>query len=348
MFTWKTFVWSTVAGLSLLAGLPSDADACCGWGGGRSSYYAGYYPAYYGGYYGAGYYGYNTGYYGASYYGGYAPSYGGCSSCGSCYGGCSSCGPSCGYACAGSGCAGGGCGVTAPAGNSTRPTPDDGFREGPGGNPADNAPADAPPGTRRRRTPPPTFENREESPANSSGGSARPNIGNPRNEGLDPTRGGTRPAPESTPATDEETYDVPVRPKRGVGGDRFDNSSKKEPMPKSNADADPDAFIEEDETVPAKTKANRTDLGEPSTVIPQKKPAPGIEIPADDPPPNPNQPEASKADEAATTTAVAPKTRLVLSGRFATPKVVRLKLRPNQDWIATPAEPVLAKHNTSR
>lgn len=338
MFTWKTFVWSTVAGLSLLAGLPDEADACCGWWGSRTSYYAGYYPAYYGGYY--------SGYYGANYYGGYAPSYGGCSgcsSCGSCYGGCSSCGPSCGYACAGLGCsscggigcsscAGGGCAVTAPAGDSTRPTPDDGFRGGAGGgNPANNAPADPPPAGRRRRTTP-TFE--EESPATSSGGDTRSNL----NDGTDTTRGRRRPGTETD--TRPDAFERPLGPNSG-------GSTKKEPMPKSNSTSDPDSFIEEEETTPAKTKANRPNLGAPGTIIPQKKPAPP-ELPPEDAAPEPNQPEASKADEAATTTAVAPKTRLALSGRFSTPKVVRLKLRPNQDWIATPAEPVLAKHDKSR
>jgi hypothetical protein len=129
----------------------------------------------------------------------------------------------------------------------------------------------------------------------------------------------------------DATTSDPFDAKRPVGGNANETNS-----PTNDNDA-----------VPAKSKANRPDLGDPSTVIPQKQPAPP-ELPPEEAAPEPNQPEALNTDEAATTTAVAPKTRLALSGRFSTPKVVRLKLRPNQDWIATPVEPVLAKHESSR
>lgn len=312
LFTWKFFVWSAVAGLSILAGLPTELEACCfsrWWGGG--GYSAGY-PGYYG--YGAGYYG---GYYGPSYYGGY---YGG-----GCCGGCSSCGPSCGYGCAPGGlscasCAGGGCGVTTPSSSPPAPMPDDGFRggTGTGTNPADNTPAGTPP--RRRRTPS-TFE--ESTPP---GGAATPNTNSRRT-----------PEAETSPETD---FERPFGTKSGSG----DSSSKKLPAKTAPA-ADPDAFT--DEPASKKSKANRPNLTAPGdssgrTIIPQKKPT--IDIPDEETAPKPNPPKDLKLDNKSASRGVAPKTRMTLAGQVTTPRIVRLKLRPDDQWLAAPATPVIARH----
>jgi hypothetical protein len=343
MFTWRSLVWSAVAALSLLAGLPTDLNACCfswlfGCCGGPCGYGTGY-----GGYY-----------YGGGYYGGYVPSYGGCSSCGP---SCAPCGY--GYASAGIGCspcAGGNCGVTSPSTTPSRPTPDDGFRSGSGSSPAENAPAEPPPSGRRR---PRTYAP-EESPA--TGGTSG-TTSNPRNDGLDSTRGRSRTSPDSSPSRDDDSFDEPLRKKNDeTSSDPFNvkkpantkaNGAKSVPVPD-------DDFPADEPTNSTKTKANKPALGTPSeshekssttdgdnssdTVIPQKKPAP-VELPAEEEvAPKPEMPDDLKLDESSTSAAVAPKVRQVLSGRVDAPRIVRLKLRPNSQWLATSKAPVIAKH----
>ncbi len=318
--SWRSLVWSSVAALPVLAAIPSDLAACCGWGwSGHGSYYAGYS--------GGGYYNnYYSGCCGTSY--GYAPAFAQSHASG----------PACVP------CSGGGCDVTSPAPapstSPTRPVPDDGFRP----KPDSNTPADVPP---RRRGRTPTFDPRDEAPAG---------TGNSTTEGLDGTRGKRRFEPETTPEAGTGDFEQPYGTKSNSPEDRV----KKPPMPTDSEKKVPDpndAFPTNED--PEETKTNRPDLDlgpssnthEPAkpadaseTVIPpkQKQPAPTIEFP--DPAPEPEPVKELDRDSDSTTTGVAPKTRLAIRARFSTPSIVRLKLRPESKWLAAPQAPVLAKH----
>jgi hypothetical protein len=322
----RSLVWSTAASLPLLAAIPGDLAACCGWGwSGYGSYYAGYY--------GGGYYNdYYSGCCGTSY--GYSPAYTLAQSYPS--------GPACVP------CVGGGCDVTAPAPSSSspaRPVPDDRFRPLP-----DEPPAEAP---RSRRRTPPTYDPRDAAPdANPGAGSSSA----PRNEGLDSTRGRRRlEEPETTPESGAGDFQRPFGTKSAAPDDRVPGGSKKEPTPKSDKKVpDPDDLFPPDDA--EETKTNRPDLGPSSNsidatkpnstdVIPQRKPAPTIPIPAEEAVPEADEPpSALDRDNDPTTTGVAPRTRLAIRGRFNTPSIVRLKLRPESKWLAAPQAPVLAKH----
>lgn len=350
-FSWRTAVIPAITALALLSGDASKLEACCGWFGG--GWGAGYAPAYTAGYYGGGY-GYSS-YYGPSYYGGgcgsccsgcTSPCSYGCGSCGlACGTGCSSCGLGSGYASA-SGCApcsGGNCGITNPATNPAgpaRPSPDDGFRSGTGGSgrtpPPDPNPANDPYPPRRN-----TFDS---PPAEETTPPTRRRPG--RDDGIDNTRGTGSTEPESEPATDAN--ELPLRSKRRTpGSDTSDSfNTNKLPMPETDG-AKPKSTTPPDDSFDtpddAETKTNRPNLGEPAdadTIIPsRKKPVPtnGVELPEE-------EPKALNRDEKDTTQGVAPKTRLAISGRFGTPSIVRLKLRPTSKWLAEPQPEMIASH----
>lgn len=100
------------------------------------------------------------------------------------------------------------------------------------------------------------------------------------------------------------------------------------------------------ENSPADADAAANEPHPGGDVIPPRNRPAQIEIPApEEIVPEPQPPEDLKdLEDKPTSAGVAPKVRLVLRGRFGTPSIVRLKLRPNHDWQPTANPPVLAKH----
>jgi hypothetical protein len=149
------------------------------------------------------------------------------------------------------------------------------------------------------------------------------------------------------PATETEPvdqFDEPVRSRR----ERSRTDAKKEPAPtdpipsSNNGDADP---FPADEPSAEAFKTNRPDLGTPSetddglskdSIIPSRGPAP-VPFPEDDIDNTPTDASGLNLDGKNSTSAVSPKERRALHGRFETPRFVRLKLRPNSQWIAPSA-----------
>lgn len=331
VFSWRNFVLAFVTTLSLLAGCPNKVQACClSWlcsclGGGYSSgwYGAGYPGAYYGGY-GSGYY---SGYLGG-YYGDFAPSYGGCSSCGVGTSGVTSSGCS---TCTSN------CEVTSP--NPTKgpvpdPPPTDPFKAG--GNPNDS-----------KNLPP---KNNYDRPGRGGTSKDNTNIG-PRDDSDSEGFKDRRRSDPADRSNDDTRFE---RPLRSNDGDKFlDNDTRKTPLPEEeNAESlekepeDADAFPVDSPDF----KANRPDLGTPSetapgtegkSIIHEATPAPSPEAPNE---PEPADAEELKLDDSSASSAVFSKTRLGLKGRFGSPSLVRTQVRPNTQWVATPNGPQLAKH----
>jgi|GEM_PF-5885919 len=376
--SWRNFVLVAVAAMSAASGTSTSLAGCClGWfGGGWGANYAEPYSA---GYFPGGGYG-HVGYapaYGPSYGGG------GCSNCGSSYasgygsGGYSQSAPGC------SSCVGSGCGVTTPTpapGEPVRPTPEDGFRAVPPNSPLNNpAPADPyPPTDRPSRPPRRTYDPADEPGAAPAGPGRtvppRRNEGiDRRNDGIDNSRGNRGTEPESTPSTGDDTFDRPLRPRGNPGPDDGADpfNAKRVPMPEAGettpAPRTPPAKPAEVPAVPddsfggdnaGETKTNRPVLGEPvpadaelvtpktddKSIIPSRKPAPVESTPEEEALPEPELPQDLNLDNAATTSGVAPKSRLALAGRFSTPTIVRLKLRPTTRWYAEPLPPVIARN----
>lgn len=366
--SWRSLVLSTLAATSFLTGSAQTSDACClfgGWGDccgggyggfyrGYSGYYSGYAPSY--GYY-APAYGYGPAY-------AYAPSYG--------YGNAVA---SAGYGC--SSCVGGGCGISEPVTNPTRPVPDrgpdDGYRGTPGSRLNDTPSVDAP---RRSK-----LKSETNSPDNTLPKSTRPGASS-FDQGFGRGAAGTKDADPG--AVEEEPFRTPRTRSDGSRGtdidDKFDVDANKPPMPKAAEEQpeedketekptppiDNDSFDSDGDEASTGVEVKRPDLGSASdadenppadaeaatgepnpqgAVIKPREPAP-LDIPEpEEAVPEPQLPDDLKElDEKPTSAGVSPKVRLVLRGRFGTPSIVRLKLRPNHDWQPTSHAPVLAKH----
>jgi hypothetical protein len=340
--SWRSAVIPTIAALALLSGQTTTLQACCGWFGGGwfdGGWGAGYAP------YSAGYYGGGYGY--ASYY---APAYSsGCDPCG--------CGPACGYGCGscnlacagcyGPGCAtcvGGNCNINLPANSTsdpTRPAPDDGFRSVPNDRnrtppPDPNAnDTDRPP---RRRN---TFDDSTDDPTTAPRDRSR------RNDGVDDSRG-NRAEPETEPATNNDSFESELTPRTNRNSpDRFESNrvSTDEPADGTSKSAPPpdDSIDGGDES---SSKTNKPDLGKPvpgdTTIIPGRKKAAPTD--AEEKSLKIELPDEIQLDEKSTSHGIAPKTRLAITGRYGTPKIVRLKLRPTSKWLADPQQKMIARH----
>lgn len=333
MFSRRTLGWTAVALLALLAGASDTAQGCClSWlcGGCCGPYSAGYY---------------------GGYYGGYAPTYGGCSTCGvssgyygSAFDGCSS-------------CVGGGCGVSLPANDSLRPQADPNSQKAPRDQfqPGRGRDSNTDGATNRGSR---TFRN--EDPATNAPEAGARRRTSPKSEGLDDTRGSRRRErePESSPERNGGDFERPVSPKGSTpDGDADPFKAEKRPMPSETETPkqdDQQVLFPTEDADAAEVKTNRPDLGAPSdthdglskeSIIPRRTPAP-IELPSE-PQSDDEEPADAfdlKLDEKISTSAVSPKTRLPLHGRFGSPTIVRLKLRPTSRWIVAPEPAKLAQH----
>ena len=314
--------FTLLAMLAASAGPSNSAQACCFpwmWG----CCYNGPYSAGYGGGY------YSSGYYGSYGYGYPAANWGGCSSCVG-GGGCST-------------CVADGCGVSTPYNNAPVPEstprngtpPRDDFERGSGTGTGSGSSG----GARSR-----TFED-SQPPAPGTTAPRRRNR--PGNEGLDENRGTGE--SESSPTTDNfERSEPPERP----------FNTNREPIPPESTAPEEGATPNDDKTsdddANPETGVNGPQLGKPrqvdkpvdgETVIRQREPAP-IEMP---PAPDlddeqPADAQELRLDDTQSTIAVAPLARLPLKGRFSSPSIVRLRLRPNAQWTATPEPAQVARH----
>jgi hypothetical protein len=184
---------------------------------------------------------------------------------------------------------------------------------------------------------------------NSSGG--RP--GTFRGNSPPPAGSGARSNSLNRSSSEEEVEDNFGGGGSGASGTETDErpfGTRRESIdPSDSGDVIPPAKDENS----SKFKTQRPNIGTPArqddpiageTVIPKRQPAP-IEFPPE-PGLEDNQPadaDELQLDGSPSAFAVAPKTRMALKGRFSSPAIVRLRLRPNRDWTPAPEAPQIAR-----